>query len=361
MSVPSLEADLRAARESAGVSVEEIQHETRIPADVVHRFEEGKLLNDPAFNDVYLKAFLRAYAGAVGLMPSQVIEAYSAVRSGTYRGELGGEDHTTEEEPAESPAPISEPEAREEPAPAEVPQAASPQADVPGAKAPSAEASRPASPPRGPAPAVAALSQSPEPKPPATPVPPEPASKHRVGTPLTGSAARSFDRSWGTIIVVTVVVVVAVAGVLWLLFRDTAPEPEGETVVAADTVGAEGAAPIDTLETEQPEPASGPALSLPIRVTILAGGDGLQAFRTTEIPDARRPYWVEPGDELSVESDEGVILWGEGAEGMDPDEVTLRWQGFEWKPQEGQVLRITPATGQRLLDSLQTAGARRLP
>src|SRR5690606_24907485 len=67
MSASSFEADLRAEREAAGVSIEQIQHETRIPADVIQRFEAGKLMNDPAFNEVYLKAFLRAYAGAIGL------------------------------------------------------------------------------------------------------------------------------------------------------------------------------------------------------------------------------------------------------------------------------------------------------
>jgi hypothetical protein len=95
-------------------------------------------------------------------------------------------------------------------------------------------------------------------------------------------------------------------------------------------------------------------------VAVLAGGNGLQSFRVTELPGERRPYWVEPGSELVAESPEGVILWGEGGEGMDPAEVTLRWQGFEWQPAPGQVLRITPQNGQRLLDSLQTAGARRV-
>jgi hypothetical protein len=54
-----------------------------------------------------------------------------------------------------------------------------------------------------------------------------------------------------------------------------------------------------------------------------------------------------------------VVLWGEDAEGLDPAEVTLRLQGFEWRPPAGQVLRLTPQTGQRVLDSLQAAGARR--
>ncbi|MDX1420813.1 MAG: helix-turn-helix transcriptional regulator [Rubricoccaceae bacterium] len=362
MPTPSLEADLRAAREAAGVSVDEIQQETRIPADVVQRFEAGKLLNDPAFNDVYIKAFLRAYARAVGLSPGDVSEAYSATRAGTYRGlgvapqapaavsaEDAGAPDLAPEEGAE--AVRESPGLPEDDAPEPTPE----ETEAPPPKPPAAT--------EGTAPAVAALAQAPEPEPkprPAAP-PPEPSARSRVGMPAARSAGRSLDRSWGTIIGATVVVVLVVAGVLWLLLRDPAPEPASVSGVEADTVGAEGAPPADTLDASPPAPAEGPPLALPIRVTVLAGGDGLQAFRTTEIPDARRPYWVEPGNELTFESDEGVILWGEGAEGMDPSEVTIRWQGFEWAPQPGEVLRITPANGQRLLDSLQTAGARRLP
>src|SRR5690606_11052737 len=115
----------------------------------------------------------------------------------------------------------------------------------------------------------------------------------------------------------------------------------------------------DTTQAVGPEATAGPPLELPIRIAVVAGGNGLQEFRTTEIPADRRPHWVEVGDELVLESAEGAILWGEGADGPDPEGATLRWQGFEWNPPEGQVLRITPENGQRLLDSLQAAGARR--
>src|SRR5690606_8590832 len=343
MPVPSLEADLRAAREAAGVSIEQIQHETRIPADVVQRFEAGKLLSDPAFNDVYLKAFLRAYAGAVGLPPNRVVDAYTAYRAGTYRGELNPDA-------PEPPPPAPEPAA---PAEATAP-AAEDAAPPPATEAPAPPAER--------APAVAALSRAPEPVPPPRPTaaPNEHFPKRRVAPAASVSAPRSFDRSWGTIIGVTAAFVLAVAAILWLLFRDATPEPERtEAPAAADTAAVSDTTAGADTTAATPTQTAGPPLTLPIRVAVLAGGDGLQAFRATEIPDARRPHWVEPGEELVLESNEGVILWGEGAEGMDPDEVTLRWPGFEWRPQEGQILRITPQNGQHLLDSLQAAGARR--
>ena len=66
--VPSgtFEADLRATREARGLSLDDIQQQTRIPVDVLRRFEAGDLVGDPTFNQVYLKAFLQSYAKAVG-------------------------------------------------------------------------------------------------------------------------------------------------------------------------------------------------------------------------------------------------------------------------------------------------------
>jgi hypothetical protein len=351
MSVPSLEADLRASREAAGVSIEQIQQETRIPADVIQRFEAGRLLTDSAFNVVYLKAFLRAYAGAVGVTPNRVLAAYEAVQAGTYRGELNPAGPAVAAEVAEAAAP-------------------GPSAPEPVPAGPEPEEGATAAPERGmaaapslaeKAPAVAALSRAPEP--PARPRPVEAPNEHfpkrRVAPAATLAAPRAFDRAWGTIIVATLGFVAVVAVVLWLLFRDATPEPETE-VVAADTTGAADTAAVgaDTAAVAPPA-TSGPPLALPISVTVLAGGDGLQNFRVTELPNARLGHWVEPGTERSFQSSEGVILWGEGAEGLDPAEVTLRWQGFRWSPPEGQVLHITAQNGQRLLDSLQAAGIAR--
>lgn len=336
MPAPSLEADLRAAREAAGVSIEQIQQETRIPADVVERFEAGKLLTDPAFNEVYRKAFLRAYAGAVGLSPNRVVDAYGAYQAGAYGGGLhaGTPDALAPDPPpaASAATPVSE----------GVPRAVAPPV------VPPASAER--------APAVAALSRGSESemRPFRTEGPPEHLPRRRVASAATAGAPHSFDRAWRTIIGATVATVLVVAVVLWLLFRDTTPEPEVVEAVAADTTDTTTVA----ADTTAPAPAAttGPPFALPIRVTVIAGGDGLQGFRATELPGDRRPYWVDVGDELVLESNEGVILWGGGREGLEPAEVTLRWQGFQWRPVEGQVLRITPQNGQRLLDSLHTAG-----
>ena len=361
----SFEVDLRAARERAGITIEQIQQDTRIPADVIERFEAGRLLSDPAFNEVYLKAFVQAYAGAIGLIPHTVLEAYALEREGRYQGELNPEGVASP--PPVAPAPDAPSEAPEGHATPPVDEAKEEGAEEEAAAVPRPSVappppSKPSAPPAAAsssaAPAVAALSSAPAPssaKPDVSPQKPV-VSRPRTHPSSVRGSSGTFDRSWGMILGVTVGVVAVVAAILWMLFREPSPEPEevASTPVAADSSQVEGA---DTTETSTPV-SSAPALQLPIRVSVLAGGNGLQNFRVTEAPNERLGHWVEPGTTVTYESSEALTLWGEGAEGMDPAEVTLQWQGFEWHPPAGQILRITPANGQRLLDSLATVSAR---
>ncbi len=85
---PSFEDDLRAAREARGLSLPEIQDQTRIPVDVLRRFESGELVRDPTYNEVYLKAFLQSYSKAVGISPSKTVAAFAEQKGGRYNGSL---------------------------------------------------------------------------------------------------------------------------------------------------------------------------------------------------------------------------------------------------------------------------------
>ncbi|NNF58719.1 MAG: hypothetical protein HKN04_10810 [Rhodothermaceae bacterium] len=358
MAASLFEADLLAARERAGVTIQQIQQDTRIPADVIERFEAGRLLGDPAFNDVYLKAFVQAYASAIGLVPSEVLEAYEMARTGSYQGDLNPDGATTPAAPRAAEPSSVEPETVSVPeAPPQTPEPTKPVTPDPKEALPPVEeqaavgvpeAEDKTSAPTDQAPAVAALAEAPA-EPTATP-PPTPPPTARTSTARSGG--RTFDRSWGTILGVTVVIVLAVATVLWLLFRDSSPTPDREAELArVDT--AQATTP-DSAAVEVAPVSSAPRLELPIRVTVVAGGNGLQNFRVTEAPNQRLGHWIEPGNTPTFESSEELTLWGEGANGLDPAEVTLRLQGFEWQPPRGQILRLTPANGQRLLDSLAT-------
>lgn len=329
----TLEADLRAAREAADVTIEDIHQETRLDSDVIERFEAGQLIGDPSFNIIYLKAFLRSYAEAVGVPPDKVEAALESVQTGAYRGELHPDYAETNAEPPEEESDLAESE--------------SDSTDVEtGAQK---GTSFPKVDPLPPAKSAASAAFS------GSSTVPDPGSKptRRLQKKVRAGSGRSFDTAWGAILGVTVFVVLAVLTVLWLLFRGDSSEPD---TAGSDAPESEEVTTGDNLAADEPSGQSvAQRLSFPIEVTVVAGGDGLQSFSVTEVPDEQRLVWVEPGETISFTSNQGVVLWGEGAMGLNPEEVTLRFQGYEWRPPQGQVLRIDSTYGQTLLDSLHAA------
>lgn len=317
-----MEHDLRAIRDAYDVSLETVEHETRMPPDILRRFEAGQLVGDANYNEVYLRNLLRSYAKALGISHQEVEKAYEATKAGAYDGGLRrlyleGDDPATVEppRPAEGTAPA---------------------VAALGAKGAAAKKKAEAAPAR----------------------PNEHFPKERVKSAKASAVVQPIEKSWGMVIAGTVVGVIAIGAVLWFLFRDPSPEAEPvEAPVAADTASAVPAA--DTAEAAPLPPSDvppAPRLSTPIAVTVVAEGGPLQGFRVTEAPDVRRPYWLEQGQEQTFQSEEEVVLWGQGEdpEGLS-SAVRLRMQGFTWDPPDGQVLRIDPARGQALLDSLHRA------
>ena len=328
------ETDLQAVRAARGLSLSQIQQETRIPVDVLRRFEDGELIGDPTYNQVYLKAFLKSYSKAVGLSSSSVLAAYQAQQGGGYDGSLHPDFRRSSGATAPSPA--------GETAPA-VEDAAGPRGETPPAPAA-------AEPPRtAPVPETVSAVRAPE----NTPASAPPAVKStRVSRPAVPGAKRSYDKNWGLIIGLFVGAVAILGTILWFLVFDGAGPSEPETASASDP--ASTTAQIDSVGLGAGVEAGGKRLQIPIRITVTAGGNGLQNFRVTEAPNERLGHWVEPGDTKTFESDSLIVLWGEGADGVGP-EATLELQGERWTPSIGSVLRIDRDRGQRLLDSLVAA------
>ena len=295
------------------MSLAQIQQETRIPVDVLRRFEDGDLIGDPTYNEVYLKAFLKSYAKAVGTPQAAVLKAYQLQQSGGYQGHL---------HPNYKGAASSEPDA---------PPAAEPQSPPPADRDDL------------PDPVVAVRSQASPPR----PAPPPAIPTKRVTRPAVPSARHSYDKNWGLIMGLFVGAVVVLGAIVWFLVYDGGS--------ASDVAEADGpAAAVDSSAAEAGVAAAGKRLQVPIRVTVTAGGNGLQNFRVTEAPSERVGRWIEPGESETYESDSLVVLWGEGAEGVGP-EATIELQGERWTPASGSVIRIDLQSGQRLLDSLATA------
>ena len=76
--VADVAGTLRAARERAGLGLEEISARTRIKVAFLHALERGEFERLPG--DFFARAFLRTYAREVGLSPDDVVRAYDAER-----------------------------------------------------------------------------------------------------------------------------------------------------------------------------------------------------------------------------------------------------------------------------------------
>ncbi len=69
---------LRRTRERKAISVGEIARATRIPTQAIERIEADHFDDLPG--EVFTRGFLKAYAGAVGLSPDEVLARYTAAR-----------------------------------------------------------------------------------------------------------------------------------------------------------------------------------------------------------------------------------------------------------------------------------------
>lgn len=70
---------LRAAREAKGLSLEDIQEETKIREDYLRAIEEGEFGDRQA--EVYMKGFLINFARSVGLDEAEILEVYYRIKA----------------------------------------------------------------------------------------------------------------------------------------------------------------------------------------------------------------------------------------------------------------------------------------
>ncbi|MEL7170762.1 MAG: helix-turn-helix domain-containing protein, partial [Bacteroidota bacterium] len=356
----SFEADLRALREERGLAIADIERATRVPADVVRRFESGALMQDPDYSAVYLRAFVKAYAEALDLSTARVHDAFEASRKGAYQGALapthvadevepgteantGASDATsanaatanaTADDSAADGATVEDAKTttptRTEKGATSQPSASPVESDEKGARSsdtpptPTAtSASESTSRAAETAPMVEALATKPAPDTsPASPPPPR-----RSSPPSTLS---SSNQSWGLVVGIAVLSVLALSVVFWLIFRN--PTPDLEPVAAAPVV--DTTAVPDSSAAPRPARPPAPQVGDSIRVTLIAAEGPLQNFRVQASPDIRRPYWVEQGSEVTFTSLTEVVVWGnETASGWRIDsEALLRIEGLTYAP-----------------------------
>ena len=176
----------------------------------------------------------------------------------------------------------------------------------------------------------------------------------RVSRPIEPAARRSFDKNWGTIGGIAVLLLAVCGAAVWfLIFRDDSPDADE---IAATEATEQVAAVPDTTADAGP---AGPRLQTPITVTVEATDGGLQWFRVTQDNAERAPNWIDEGTSQTFTADSTLVIWGEGNASdtaYDFEQATLELQGMRWRPASGSPVRITLQDGQALLDSLARAG-----
>ncbi|PSQ74048.1 MAG: hypothetical protein BRD39_02710 [Bacteroidetes bacterium QH_9_64_21] len=302
-----------------------------MPEAHIQEFEEGTLYEQSRMNDVYLKAFIRAYAQTLGIPSDPVVEQLGSALEGDYEDQLAAQflDAPSSEvgDPESSEPRTSPPDHREtEPDPvadsAESP-APSPTEGVVGEKTPSGSKSEdPPDPPDNDpdndedskTERVRADSPSSSPQAPGS----ARSASGREGAASMSSlvdsgAQRLWNQYGGLLASVALVLLVLVlgAGIVNVYFGEeggggASPEPTASADLAGPSAPPDTNATTDTVETDTAEPEATSSSDLPHRPADVRLGDTLHlsveatsvvaGVRVQQDDDLRRPYWIEPGE-----------------------------------------------------------------
>lgn len=80
--------DLRRIREDREVAIGALQEALQAPESQLRSFEAGTLYDQSKMTPVYLRAFVRTYAEAVGLPSEPVLDCLESARAGEYQNQL---------------------------------------------------------------------------------------------------------------------------------------------------------------------------------------------------------------------------------------------------------------------------------
>ena len=82
--MPAIGKDLSKIRSHLGLSIQDIQHYTKIPVSTLKSIENGKIFNHPDENQTYVRSFVRSYARALKIDDDVMIKALDQNEAGTY-------------------------------------------------------------------------------------------------------------------------------------------------------------------------------------------------------------------------------------------------------------------------------------
>lgn len=319
--------DLRRIREDREVTIAEVHEITQIATSQIQSFEAGSLYDKPAMNPVYLRAFVREYARAIGIPADAAAEHLEAALDGTYENQLAvqfldvppgvverelseasadprqqsGEDESTE---GESQGPS------EEEGPEETESSVPPEAEDREEASDSEESVEPASEAReeehfSPPDWLAEEGEAqgdPTREPPSTPA----ASGSSRQTSSEGTAGLEqapfwSEYDWEAVLMgLSVLLLVALLAGLGFLYFTGSDSPSENGAPSAETTEEEKAPSSSASSDASPSPSAPPAtltLGDTLHLTVLATSK-VQELRVQQDEDLRRPYWIEEGSAL---------------------------------------------------------------
>lgn len=295
---------LRRIREARGLTLQDLNNETKIPLSLLNAFEETALFDHPQFNRVYLRSVVRTYASALGISGDRASEALDSAFEGTYANELAQE--YLGEEPA-STQPQGARLAEERPS-------------VPSKRLREEEAAAPPPARKGSPPSRTSSRRDPDAdwtstSPPSRKPPPEKVPRPRPAKPRKRNRR---DASGWIFVVIGIALLGGLIFGLLSLFGGASDRLD-DTVVAADTAAVVAEPEPDLLQAR-------PAVTLGdvIEFYVVAASDKLDPIRVTVDEDLRRPYWLEEGDSLRFEAQERIIF----EERLDRARVTV--EGYDY-------------------------------
>ena len=82
--MPALGKDLSTIRSHLGLSIQDVQHATKIPVSTLKSIENGTIFDHPEENQTYLRSFVRSYGRALKIDDDIMIKALDQREAGNY-------------------------------------------------------------------------------------------------------------------------------------------------------------------------------------------------------------------------------------------------------------------------------------
>lgn len=359
--------DLHRIREDRDVSLSSIREATQVPESQLQAFEDRALSGQSRMNTVYLRAFVRAYAEALGLSPDPVVQYLDAALEGDYQNQLAvqfldvppsvvEEDQFSESEDVSG----GEPEADSSPQ-----NGSSDEDDVEGvpstASTPSFgdsetdERAEETSVPEGSS-SSGDLEQE--------------AEKGEIDSPdRTASdhfAALRFSTELGNFwrehrnfvllggLFLFGIVLVGGLARTYLGGDDSSPPADVSSTASSQQRTDESSSSPDTTATErseEPAPRTELTLGDTLHVTVVATGD-VRELRVRQDDNLRRPYWIENGDAVVFPFTRRIMLQNQ------LDSLRLLFEQYPYRTSrtdsEGRIV-ITRDTAEQFADTLRAS------